>query len=103
MTPCKVKELSAILVHTSRPTGANTCLVTIPSSNPCIDIPQDEKSILPEALINPRLESGIKCVLHGEITHLIRIIYRDQGNDTQGVMNPSSHNTLIDRCYLNYH
>ena len=85
MTSCKVKELSAILVHSSRPMGTNTCLITIPiSSSRCIEIPQDEKSISPGALINHRLESGIKCILHG-------------------VMYPSSHNMLVDRCYLIYH
>ena len=104
MTSCKVKELSAILVHSSRPMGTNICLVTIPiSSSRCIEIPQDEKSILLGTLINHRLERGIECVLHGEITRFSQSIYRNQGNNTQGMTNPSSHNTLLDRCYLNYH
>jgi len=38
-----------------------------------------------------------------EITRISQSIYREQGNDTQGVMNPQSHNMLIDWCYLNYH
>ena len=36
----------------------------------------------------------MECVLHGEITCLSRSINRDQGNDTQGVTNPKSHNTV---------
>ena len=104
MTSCKVKELSAILVHSSRPMGTNTHLITIPiSSSRCTEIPQDEKCISPGALINHRFEHGIECVLHGEITRLSRSINRDQGNDTQGVTNLSSLNTPVDRCYLNYH
>ena len=85
--------------------GTNTCLITTPiSSTRCIEIPQDQKSISPGALINHRLERGIECVLHGEITRLSRSICRDQGNDTQGLMNPQSHNyTLIDGSYLDYH
>ena len=50
-----------------------------------------------------RLDRGVECVLHSEIICLSRSIYRNQGNDTQGVTNPPSHNMLIDRCYLNYH
>ena len=104
MTSCKVKELSAILVHSSRPMGTNTRLITIPiSSILCIEIPEDWKSISLGALINHGLERGIECVLHGEITHLSRSIYRDQRNDTQGVTNPLSQNMLVDRCYRNYH
>ena len=61
------------------------------------------KYISPEALINHRLERGIECVLHGEITRFSQSIYRDQGNDTQELMNPSSQNTLVEQCYLNYH
>ena len=52
-------------------------------------------SISPVALINHRLERGIECVLHGEITRLSRSICRDQGNDIQGVTNPLSHKTLL--------
>ena len=54
-------------------------------------------------MINHRLERGVECILHGEITRLSRSISRKQGNDTQGVTNPSSQNALVDRCYLNYH
>ena len=104
MTTCKVKQLRAILVYSSRPSGTNTWLITIPiSAIRYSEIPQDQKSISLGALMNHRLEHGIECVLNGEITHLIWSIYRDQGNDTQRVTNPSSHNTLIDQCYLNYH
>ena len=40
MTSCKVKELGAIQVHSSRPMGTNTCLITIPiSSSRCTEIP----------------------------------------------------------------
>ena len=84
--------------------GTNTSLITIPtSSSRCTDIPQDDKNILPGALINYRLDRGKECILHGEITLLIRSICRDQGDDNQGTMNPSSHNTVVDRCYRNYH
>ena len=32
MTSCNVKELSAVLVHSSKPRGTDTCLITIPVS-----------------------------------------------------------------------
>ena len=84
MTSYKVKELSAILVHIYTPMGTNTQLITIPiSSSRCIEIPQDQKTISHGALINHRLERGIECVLHGEITRLSRSKHRNQGNDTQ--------------------
>ena len=41
-----------------------------------------EKTTWWEGRINHRLERGVECILHGEITHLGRSINRDQGNDT---------------------
>jgi len=92
-----------MLVHIFRPMGTNTYLIAILISySRCIEIPQDWKIISPGSLINHRLECGIECVLHGEISRLSLSINRVQGNDPQGVTNLSSHNMLIDRCYLNY-
>ena len=72
MTSCKVKEFSAILVHSSRPMVTNTHLITFPFiSSQCIEIPQYEKSVSPGALFNHRLERGIEGVIHAVITRLI--------------------------------
>ena len=73
------------------------------SASQCIEIPQNRKSISFGALINHGLERGIEYLLHSEITRLCQSIYRDQEIDTQGLTNPQSHNTLIDRYYLNYY
>ena len=54
-------------------------------------------------MINHNLECVIECVLHGVITCLSQSRKREQGNDTQGVTNPLSHNTLVDQYYLIYH
>ena len=103
MTSRKIKEIRAILVHSSRPMWTKACIITIViSSSRGIEIPKDEKSILPGALVIHRFECGIECVLHCKITRLSQTRNTDQGNDTQGVMNPLSH-TLVYWCYLNYH